>query len=289
MKKIAGFLVSMMVLLVVSGCGVLAPQPTLTPETSATPQPSPSPTPVKPVTQEFEIFSRYTADEYHIYVGLPRDFDPNRAEGYDTVYLLDGTAWFRSGLVHTSNLGESGEMPPSIIVGIGYVHANMRGRDFMLNPEAFYFFIIEELIPFIDRQYNGDPDGERTLIGHSMGGYFAIWVLLQRGFLPVEPFDNFISLSGSYHGMHKNLFTYDDLLAMRLEEGGFTMDAKLYMGVGSDEEGFFTQGYLDMWARLHEREYENLEVEGQMYPGLNHGSVLSPGIKDGLLWVYGEE
>ena len=65
-----------------------------------------------------------------------------------------------------SALSESGRIPKAIVMGIGYVTRNQRGRDLLWAYEKFYAFLTEELIPFVDREYRTDIISPRTLVGH---------------------------------------------------------------------------------------------------------------------------
>jgi pimeloyl-ACP methyl ester carboxylesterase len=60
-------------------------------------------------------------------------------------------------------------MPPQIVVGIDQ---RDRGEDLSRNQDAFRRFLVEELVPYVDRTYR--TSGFRTLIGHSLGGRFAL-------------------------------------------------------------------------------------------------------------------
>jgi predicted alpha/beta superfamily hydrolase len=60
-------------------------------------------------------------------------------------------------------------MPAQIIVGI---EQGERGKDLSSNDVAFMRFLLDELLPYIDREYRTLPS--RTLIGHSLGGRFAL-------------------------------------------------------------------------------------------------------------------
>ena len=60
-------------------------------------------------------------------------------------------------------------IPPQIVVGI---EQSDRGTDLARNGALFLRFVVEEVIPYIDREYRAVPF--RTLIGHSLGGRFAL-------------------------------------------------------------------------------------------------------------------
>ncbi|MHA1510825.1 MAG: hypothetical protein ACTSRX_03800, partial [Promethearchaeota archaeon] len=88
------------------------------------------------------------------------------------MYLLDGD-WLFDGSNPTFideggiaklvyDLGNSGAIPQSILVAIGEISiedgVNNRNRDFLYEPSNFFNFIKDELIPYIDNNYNTSPE-----------------------------------------------------------------------------------------------------------------------------------
>jgi pimeloyl-ACP methyl ester carboxylesterase len=63
-------------------------------------------------------------------------------------------------------------VPPQIVVG---VDQRDRGADLGRDQERFTRFLAEELVPFIDHEFR--TSGFRTLIGHSLGGRFAVMTM----------------------------------------------------------------------------------------------------------------
>jgi predicted alpha/beta superfamily hydrolase len=123
------------------------------------------------------------------------------------VYTTDANIEFEAvvGLARLMQLG--GRIPEFVVVGIGYPLAGnygdglaefgkRRARDLTSTTderygrfiadafnvdgtietggsEQFLGFIADELLPLIEGQYRLDPD-DRTLLGHSAGGHFAL-------------------------------------------------------------------------------------------------------------------
>ena len=87
-------------------------------------------------------------------------------------------------------LNWEGMLPEVIVVGIGYptsdadIALDLRLRDMMpkagpgARPDACLGFIREELIPHVEANYIADP-GDRTIVGASAGGHFALYALFQ--------------------------------------------------------------------------------------------------------------
>lgn len=99
------------------------------------------------------------------------------------------------------SLQSGGELPPSLIVGIGYAGGFREGmfkrnRDFTPTPDPVFMkhmgmggasggadkflrFIREELKPFIESNYPADAT-DATVVGISFGGLFATYALLEQ-------------------------------------------------------------------------------------------------------------
>ena len=147
---------------------------------------------------------------YRIYVARPRlsqdrkdNLSQNRNNKTAALYILDGNAQFplavNAALGHWTRL--SGKEEPAqiatlpLIVGLGYpedkaypLKARTRDYTFFAPGEAFaagggaadfYDFLRSKVRPYIETQYETDP-GRQILAGHSFGGLFALYVLLNH-------------------------------------------------------------------------------------------------------------
>jgi predicted alpha/beta superfamily hydrolase len=129
------------------------------------------------------MYSTSVRDSFYIFVSLPKSYSDKPKGKFPVVYLLDANVYFDF---------LKGD-PENIIVGIGYKNAfladSLREKDYTY-PRAsvtdsmpisgggvsFAHFIENELIPSIDKQYRTDSTN-RTLMGHSLGGYFTLFAL----------------------------------------------------------------------------------------------------------------
>ncbi len=130
--------------------------------------------------------------EYRLYVAVPVGYD-EAPSSYPVVYLLDGD-WYFALTVSTSRLLEvGGEVPPAIVVGIGYGGTVMsqrqrRWRDFTPAADqalagsgranAFLSDLRDAIIPYVQSRYR--TNGDRVLIGHSLGGLFALHAMMRE-------------------------------------------------------------------------------------------------------------
>jgi predicted alpha/beta superfamily hydrolase len=112
-----------------------------------------------------------------LHISVPANYKVAR-QRYPVVVLLDGQARPFFDLTVASvgyNLvGDDRDiaMPSQIVVG---VEQGDRASDLSRNDVAFTTFLTTEVLPYIDREYRTLP--YRTLIGHSLGGRFALLAL----------------------------------------------------------------------------------------------------------------
>ncbi|MEM6724155.1 MAG: alpha/beta hydrolase-fold protein [Bacteroidota bacterium] len=143
------------------------------------------------------VQSEHLKQEREYWVSLPVRYNPE--EAYPVMYVLD--AEWRVDLIGrlAYDLGGNQKIPKHIIVGIPHVDWEyQRGIDLTFShsrmeydgdtvdstwyndrnsggAETFYQYLIEELIPSVNKQYK--TTGKNTLIGHSYGGYFGAYIL----------------------------------------------------------------------------------------------------------------
>lgn len=157
-----------------------------------------------PITigQSFRIASKALGETRVFDVSLPADY-PSSTERYPLLIVLDGESLHETAAALTSFYASTAILPPTIVVGVRNTH---RSRD--LTPPAaagftapsemggsggagqFLAFLADELIPHLERKYRTAPF--RVLIGHSLGGLFALSALGQRpgvfnGYVVMEP------------------------------------------------------------------------------------------------------
>lgn len=139
------------------------------------------------IGESIEITSSVLDERRRVFISLPTDYDHSTGR-YATLYVLDGEFHFAHVAGFVQFLGGIGDIPPLIVVGIQ--SADHRVRDYSPAPlrlpsdltseevggaNRFMEFLSRELTPFIERQYRTQP--YRMLMGHSMGGLFAMRAL----------------------------------------------------------------------------------------------------------------
>ena len=141
-------------------------------------------------TQVRHIHSEHTAQDYQLLINLPMGFDSSKS--YPVIYVLDAQWDFPLISASYGQLYYDGFVPAAVVVGITWGKNDdpniKRVRDFTPSKVAgqtgsggaahFLRFIKTELIPFMQQEY-GD-NGQRVLIGSSLGGLFTLYSMFHE-------------------------------------------------------------------------------------------------------------
>ena len=261
--------------------------------------------------------SKSTGRDYCIKIGLPQAYTPspikgwpfdNAPESWPVIYLLDADWYYGMVTDMIRPMAWCGGTSDAIVVGIGYpenadpqeawreqqVRRNLdftpirdetTERDWSkitghrcLTGDAVHFlqYIQAELIPFIEKNYRADPT-RRSLVGHSFGGLFAAFTLLNEPDL----FSNYIIGSPSLNYGNRFTFTCEEQFAERQKQ----LSANVYLSAGELEESDTDTTVTDLLrfaAKLQSRNYTGLELRKQIFADLNHCEVVAPGFQAGL-------
>ncbi|HPG32661.1 MAG TPA: alpha/beta hydrolase-fold protein [Lentimicrobium sp.] len=202
-------------------------------------------------------------------------------EKYPVIYLLDGETHFHHATGIVQFLSAQGLMPEAIVIGIINVD---RTRDFsptsvegMPNTggaDKFMKYLSEELIPFVDSNFRTQP--YRILTGHSFGGEFATYALLNRP----DVFNAYISISP--------YLMYDNNYMIKQAESKirskYPKGIKYHMTVG------FEPNYLEPLTTfqniVNAKSPGGLEFTYEVLQKENHGTTPHLSIYKGLEWIY---
>ncbi|QJB32833.1 carboxypeptidase-like regulatory domain-containing protein [Chitinophaga oryzae] len=144
----------------------------------------------------FRLYASAVQDSFSVFVRLPAGYGREMNKKHPVVYLLDANAYFDqvADFMDGENKRDAASGP--ILIGVGYAdfaqNDTLRNRDYTFpqaSPEdsfalsgganRFLRFLQTELIPFIDAHYLTDTT-HRTLMGHSLGGYFTVYAMEQQ-------------------------------------------------------------------------------------------------------------
>lgn len=253
------------------------------------------------------LYSQILNESRKIYIQLPASYKPENNQKYPVVFILDGEVFLPT--VHNvQNFYSGGFTPEMVLVGISNDKNRIRdlttstittkyGMPFNeKNGEADNFskFIEKELIPYIENKY--PVTNFRTLIGHSYGGLFAIYTLLNHSYL----FANYLAIDPSldWDGQ-KLLKEAEGLLAtqkyknkslfMSLSGQLHWQNSKITIGnVMQDSTDFtlFPRSNIAFSNLVKQNSKNGLFFDWKFYPKDLHGTIPFPSIMDGLITVF---
>lgn len=253
------------------------------------------------------LYSEQLQQHYLIDVFLPKGYQPKESEfqfpKYPVLYVLNS----RPNAVMTAMLRHVSEMSREIIIGIDIadkdgnpvdsfaaytrdltptsdgdtMQTSIAGSGVGGRAKDFLHFIDNQVKPFINETYNVNRYNQ-TLIGHSYGGLFGLYVLFNHS----DSFNRYVIASPS--------LWWDDAVMFEFEEeyaGTHTnLAKKVFISVGSKEFADGPQEMIDnskkMAETLKSRNYPDLELWFKIFEDKTHESVVGISIQKGIEAVF---
>jgi predicted alpha/beta superfamily hydrolase len=241
----------------------------------------------------FTQYSESVKDTFYIDVQLPNQYFEKPDKKYPTLIFVDGNFYFPMMAPIISQYEFTGLLDPAIVVAIGYksfpMMDSLRIRDYMF-PKAlpsdeiktdgggqkFYYFITKELLPKIDKEYRTEPTN-RSLLGHSFGGYFVLYGLMNQLQNKTHDFKTFISASPTLWYNKFYLNQLPDLLDKNEEPLG------IFVTVGGNEDSTWSvKPVKDFATEIQKRKIKGLDFKSRIYNHLDHMDVAVLSFTKGL-------
>lgn len=235
------------------------------------------------------IHSTILNEDRKIYIYTPI----NHSEQLPVIYLMDGEmVSLVAGIVDF--LYQTNQLPPIIVVGIGNYEYD-RARDLtpthnLLNmdgttdsifwknsggSENFLKFIKEELMPFVEKNYNPSPN--KIFFGHSLGGLMTTYCLFNHP----EMFKSYIAVSPSLWWDKESIFKNSDILFKNKGNSHKT----IFFSDGN--EGFdYHKSVSSLQSLLQQNNVTGLRYKYIHYPEETHNSQVVKATQDGLNFVF---
>lgn len=237
-----------------------------------------------PIAHRHLIESKILGETRPYLVHKPPKYD-YRERAYPLLILLDGDTNIGHTAASVDFLAENGRVPEMLVVGIPNTN---RTRDLTPAPRKpdtnlpsaggaskFLAFIGDELIPEIERRYRTRP--YRVIVGHSLGGLFALHALNERPAL----FNAYLAISPSlWYDDHAIVQRTLSMLAAKPD-----LRADLYMTLG-DERGGMLSGFHALSAGFAEANAKNFRWQAKRSPEETHGSIPFHSTYDGLQMLF---
>lgn len=220
-------------------------------------------------SKSYTISSSYTNEDYNLQLLYPENYDSLVA--YQTIFLLDGD-WYFYELAEIIK-----EQYPNniVLVGIGYKNDNNRSSDFTYpaddilsnsgNAKKYIQFLNNELIPFISDSLQIKAK-QKTLAGHSLGGYFNLYLLFQDEL--ENPFDNLITASPS-------LFWHDAYLLdleQQYNSSHDSLNINLFITIGDSEGVTMNTLFNAINEKIESRNYLGLTFDYERFENTTHNN-----------------
>lgn len=239
------------------------------------------------ITISDSIFSKVLNEQRKIKICLPEEYKPGSDVKYDVVYIIDGEMHFDDFLFICKFARNQNFIPPLILISVPNTYTsegNMRDRDFL--PERttdnaksggannFIAFLKKELIPHINNKL--PTSGDNSLFGHSLGGLFTLYVLLEDPGL----FRNYYCSDPAIPWNNRRIIT------MAAETFRNTTDLNKTLWINGVRETYRNVGIGKMDSVLKAMAPKGLRWKISIYPDETHMSVRLKGIYDGLKYAF---
>ncbi len=139
-----------------------------------------------------------------------------------------------------------------------------------------------EIIPFIDKHYKTNAD--RGLSGHSLGGLFAAYCLINSdGY-----FTRFGINSPAFYWDNEKIL--NQAVAQFAHNESFDIPAtKVFMSVGGNDQIGYLPQMKKMQTSLEHADYENIDLSWQIFDGETHVSVYPAMLSRTITTLYGKK
>ncbi len=165
----------------------------------------------------YESFSSEYVEQRPVDVWLPEGYDPESSDRYAVIYMHDGqflfdhptspyfgTVWMWDVDKAMTRLIREQRIRPAIVVSVWNLPKTKRRTEYMpqkpvteeaerslkaegsdvtreaISSDAYLRFLVEELKPFVDKNYRTYPDKDNTfIIGSSMGGMISAYAIAE--------------------------------------------------------------------------------------------------------------
>ena len=246
------------------------------------------------------LHSEALGRSYDLFVKLPPGYQAaeNASNRYPVIYINDPYyCWVTAvGVVQVPFY--KGGYEKAILVGLSYAKGEggvpSRTRDMTPSKDNswrletggardYLTLFKDEIIPFVEKTYRADSD-RRILIGHSFGGLFGVYALIEEPGL----FHDYVLTSPSLWFDNQVMFELEEKAA----KAGRNLSGRVYFATGETEtpaNGVTRNNMVGQQKafakRLRSRGYKGLEVRDEIVEEGTHLSTFPIGLTRALRWL----
>lgn len=254
--------------------------------------------PIKSLTyaEQYNFQSKTLGETLSYFVSLPASYDVNKSLNYPIIFMLDGGEEQTLLAVSAARINyQTGPfaIPEAIIVGLPSLnrfrdYTSVKSEfDFLGNKqswlkdtggaETYLHFLRNEFLPNIAATYR--TNGHKVIIGHSIGGLFALHDLVSEnrlfnGYVVIDP-----SLWFADRHMDKVIKGLDVNV---LDFKGGVYSAIALLG-GRDDKRKTSTAFI---SNLKAKAGKHLDIRQKIYMDENHSSVVWSAFSDGLRHIF---
>lgn len=238
--------------------------------------------------KEILIYSNALKESRRIQIYTPAHFIASKS--YPVIYVFDGDGHAGHAASVAKFLSFANKIPPVIVVGISNVdrvrdftpHHSLIGLDGSIDSirfkntgggDKFLLFITTEVVPYVEKNYKTLP--YRVLLGHSLGGLFALHAFKTEQSL----FQAAILISPAFYGGNKKvLHSFPKYL-----QNNKSQSNKLFVTIGNEPR---LQNGVDTLNIYLRESSSSIKWKYQRYEEENHHSVPFISWYDGLTFIF---
>lgn len=238
---------------------------------------------------QVRLYSESVKDSFTLFISLPKQYAKHPEQKYSVTYLLDANYFFTRVAKEINKKSAS-----TILVGIGYKDFpemdSLRNRDYTFPialPEdsfsisggavEFLSFVERTVIPYMDTHYRTDTSN-RTIMGHSLGGYFALFALQTELKEQTFYFNHFVAASPSLQYYHQYLLKQFQNIT-HIDSNRRTLFLSLGAKEDKEDGGTGTENTDNFNAfikELSKTKFQNIKTTSIIYPRYKHMQTAMP-------------
>jgi uncharacterized protein len=238
------------------------------------------------IGKKLQIHSKVLNETRSLLIATPEGYD-QETDRYPVLYLLDGDENFVQTVGIVGSLADSDRIPLMLVVAIAntertrdltpptQVETELRFHPKNGGADAFLRFISSELIPYVDTHYRTRP--YKVLVGHSIGGLFAIYVLASNS-----------KLFNAYIAIDPTLSWNNDAAVTKLEtvfKDTQELSSDLYI-TATDEGGSALSADYKLCGILNKKTPKEFRWTFKQMAGETHTSIPHQSIYSGLDHIF---
>jgi enterochelin esterase-like enzyme len=226
----------------------------------------------------------------NVEIWLPPDYDNHSTNRYDVLYMHDGQNLFDARLSAFGTAWEvdkavtrcvkADAIPPLIVVGVWNTGARLREYSPWDRGTNYAEFLMEELMPEVNRTFRTLPGPEHTsVMGSSMGGLISFWLAWKHP----ETFGRAgcLSTSFTWNGSVEDTNAPPMIEREIAAHAAAPRGVRLYFDYGTGK-----QDKVAAWLRS-EGLKEGADFVVRVFPGADHNEVAwRARLDEPLTWLY---